>query len=117
MAEVLVVAAFAWIAYQIWLGYSEDRKPAPVMLNTGSGILEPTCPHCRARLVPLPRKSGGGFPALLAWSLGLSGLVFMLFSWLAGLGLILIAILLHHVARGQQTVLVCPIHGDIKTLS
>ena len=100
MAEVLVVAVIAWIAYQVWLGYSEERKPAPVMLDTGTGILEPTCPHCRARLVPLQRKSGGGFPA-----------------WLAGLGFILIAILLHRVSLTQHTVLVCPIHGDIKTLS
>jgi hypothetical protein len=117
MLEFVVIAALAYFGYAIWQGYTEAEKPPLPMMDPGSGILEPVCPHCKARLVLVQRKSGGGLAGVMALLIGLAGVFALFFNWIIGLVAIILAVLISMAGKSQRSVLACPAHGDIKTLS
>lgn len=69
---------------------------------------EPICPHCQARLVTVTRNNNSGIVATLAILVGMSGLVLILFHWIIGGIVLIIALLINAASKGKQTVLTCP---------
>jgi len=114
---VMLFMIVAWIAFRIWEGFMRPNAEPLPMRDGGNGIMEPVCPFCDARLVALQRRRHSLPVGVLAWLMLLIGIVLFLFHWLAGLAMIVVAILINLAGKSAQTVLACPACGtDVKTL-
>lgn len=112
MEYVLLAMVLAFIGYYLHKGYAEATRPPPTLRDGGGGIMEPVCGKCHARLVTVTRKQGGGLAAVIAMVLGLFGLAALLANWIAGLAVILLAAIVHHLGKPSVTILTCPACGQ-----
>lgn len=111
MDKPLVGLALAGAAWWLWHSRPRDQDDAIDLVDDGHGIMQPVCAHCRARMTPITRRDRASLAGVLAILIGLSGLAAILVNWLAGLALIIIAMILDIAGRGHRTRLVCPACG------
>lgn len=117
MGETIFALVLAWIAWIIWQGYQDEQKPPLPLRDIGNGIMEPVCPACHARLVTVTQKTSSGLASLFVVLFGLAGVVLILFHWVAGAVVLILAVLISLAGKGQRTVLKCPACGTTaKTL-
>lgn len=115
---LIILMVAAWVV-NIFLGGYKDAtaKPLP-MRDNGHGAMEPICPACSAKLVVLTRKGGMGLTSVIAIFLALIGVIVLLFHWLAGFVVLILAVLLGMAGKNTETVLTCPACGqDAKRLT
>ena len=114
---VVLAMILAWIGFRVWEGYQrETAKPLP-MRDGGNGIMEPVCPRCQSRLMPVQRKQGGGVAGVLALLVGAFGAVLLIYNIIAAAVVIVVALLINQAGKSFCTVLTCPACGqDAKTL-
>lgn len=105
---VILILVVAWAANQIWQGYRRETAPPLTMSDNGHGVMDPVCPRCQARLVAVQRSTSSGLASALAILIGLAGIILILFNWIAGGVIIILAILIHMAGREKQTALTCP---------
>jgi uncharacterized protein YbaR (Trm112 family) len=108
---VILLFVLAYIGFFGWRGYVEAQRPPAPLRDAGNGVMEPVCPYCNARLVTATRKGGMGLTGVLARLLALIGVVALLFNWLAGGILLILAVLLGMAGKSTETVLTCPACG------
>lgn len=113
MDKLLVGLALAAAAWWLWHSWPRDQDAAIDLVDDGHGIMQPVCARCHTRMTPVTRRNSASLAGVLAILLGLIGLLVLLFSnWLAGLAIIIVAIVLDLAGRGQHTRLVCPACGQ-----
>lgn len=109
---ILFLAVAAWVIYQIIQGFNSENAPPIPMVDTGGGIREPVCPKCSVRLIVISRDTRSTAVGVFGMLVGLLGLVLILFNWLVGGIILILAILISMAGKKKQTVLTCPSCGN-----
>lgn len=114
---VVLAMVLAWVGFTMYEGYRRETAPPLPMADNGHGMREPVCPTCQARLVTVTRSARGPVAGLLGWGVIAGAMLAMLFSWLAGLLLLLLGVVVLLAGKTQATVLMCPAcRADVRSL-
>lgn len=106
----ILIVVLVWAGKSIYEGYRRETAPPLPLMDNGHGLMEPVCPTCKARLVTVQHKDGGGLATVISAAVILAGVVVLVgVNWLAGLVMILLGVVIHHAGKSTRTVLTCPV--------
>lgn len=100
-----------WILYILHQGYAREMRPPLTLRDTGNGIKEPVCSRCQTRLVAVNRSKSNWAADVFSVLFGLVGVVLILFNWIVGGIILILAVIIALSGKGRITVLICPACG------
>ncbi len=111
MEWFLLALILSFIGYHIYVGYQRETTPPVPLKDNGTGIMEPVCAACQAKLITITRDQGGGLSTTFARLFGVIGVVTLLFTPIVGVIVLILAVLIAIAGKSRQTVLTCPACG------